>query len=339
MATGRLTGDAQRVDGCKGHDGDGDCCTGHVDGRTEGDGDRVELTVELEALAQGHVDGDVSGRGAGEECGDAAFLEALEHQRIRILADDDEHHDGVDDKGGKEHAADEDEQQLAVLVEDGKTAGGNCGEHETEDAEGCEIDNEADCLGDCLGGIGQELFRRVGCTLEHEAEDDCPEQNAEVVGVDDRADGVGNDVVKKAGEDGRKAVGSGIGGGLREGDGHGENEACADGDDCRKEGGDEVQDDNCAELLAHLLLGLCKCADDEYEHQQRGDGLQSADEQSAEDADAGCGLGGVGDEQGKSHADDHADNDAQHEAYAVIRFYDFHFFFLFPFKICTNNRS
>ena len=45
------------------------------------------------------------------------------------------------------------------------------------------------------------------------------------------------------------------------------------------------------------------------------------------------------DEQGKSHADDHADNDAQHEAYAVIRFYDFHFFFLFPFKICTNNRS
>ena len=167
------------------HDGDGDGRTRHVDGRAEGDGHGVELLVQAEALAQGHIHGDVRGGRAGEERGHAAFLQALEHQRIGVLADDDERHDGVDDEGGKEHAADEDEQELAVLGKDGKAAGGNGGEHETQNAERGEIDDEAHRLGDGLGGVGEELLGRVGRALEREAEHDSPEQNAEIVGRDD----------------------------------------------------------------------------------------------------------------------------------------------------------
>ena len=55
--------------------------------------------------------------------------------------------------------------------------------------------------------------------------------------------------------------------------------------------------------------------------------------QFAEDADAGGGHGGVGDQQGERRADDHADHDAQHKADAVVRFDKFHSFF-FLFSVC-----
>ena len=58
----------------------------HIDGRAEGDGHGVELLIQAEALAQGHVHGDVRGGRAREESGHAALLEAFEHQRIGILA-------------------------------------------------------------------------------------------------------------------------------------------------------------------------------------------------------------------------------------------------------------
>ena len=315
------------------HDGDGDGRARHVDGRAEGDGHGVELLIQAEALAQGHVYGDVRGGGAGEECSHAALLQALEHQRIGVLADDDERHDGVDDEGGKEHAADEDEQELAVLGKDGKTAGGNSGEHETQNAERGEVDDEAHRLGDGLGGVGEELLGRVGRALEREAEHDRPEQNAEIVGRDDRADGVGDNVVEQAGEDGGEALGRAVGDGLSQRDGHGEQVARDHGDDSRQERGDKVEHDDGAELLAQLLLGLGKGADDEDKDQQRGDGLQGTDKQGAKDADAGRGHGGVGDQQGERRADDHADHDAQHKADAVVRFDKFHSFF-FLFSVC-----
>ena len=318
----------------EGHDGDGDRRACHVDCSAEGDGHGVELAVKSEALAQGHVNGDVSCRGAGEECGNAAFLQALEHQRIRVLADDYEGHDGVDNKRRYQHAADEDQQELAVFGEDGKAAGGNCGEHEAEDTEGSEVYYKADCLGDCVGCICEELLGGVGRCLERKAEHDRPEQDAEVVSGDYRADGVGDDVVKKSCEYRSKAVGSSVGGRIREGDGHGENEACDDRDHSCKEGGNKIQNDDRSELLAHLFSRLCQCADDKDKHQQGRYRLERADEQSAEDTDSGRGFGSVGDNKRKYCADDHTYNNSKHEAYAVICFYDFHFSFLILLLRC-----
>ena len=311
---------------CESHNRDGDRGARHVDGRAEGDGYGIELFVEAEALAQVHIDGDVSRRGAGEERGHAAFLQAPEHQRIRVLADDDEGHDGVYDERRDQHAADEDQQQLAVLGEDGKAAGGNRGEYQTEDAEGRKVNNKAHGLGDGLGRVGEELLGRVGRGFERKAENDCPEQNAEVVAGNYGAYRVCNDVVEKSGEDGSEAVGRFIGGSVGEGDAHGEDKACHNSDGRGEEGGEEVQHYNGAELLAHLFSRLRQRADDKYEHQQRRNCLQRADKQLAEDADAGCGVGRVGDKQRKRRADDHADNYAQHEAHAVICFYDFHLY-------------
>lgn len=57
----------------------------------------------------------------------------------------------------------------------------------------------------------------------------------------------------------------------------------------------------------------------------------------AEDADAGSGHGGVGDQQGERRADGHADDDAQHEADAVVSFDEFHFFLLlFSFPVFAS---
>lgn len=120
---------------------------------------------------------------------------------------------------------------------------------------------------------------------------------------------------------------------------HGEKVACSHGDGGREKRGHEVERDDSAELLAHLLLGLGERADDEHEHEQRGDRLERADEQFAEDADAGSGHGGVGDQQGERRADGHADDDAQHETDAVVGFDEFHFFLLlFPFAVLRASR-
>lgn len=155
--------------------------------------------------------------------------------------------------------------------------------------------------------------------------------------LDDRADGVGDDVGQQVRKDLREALGRAVGSGLGQRDGHGEEVACSHGDDGRKERGHEVEHDDGAELLAHFLLGLGERADDEHKHEQRGDRLERADEQFAEDADAGSSHGGVRDQQGKRRADGHADDDAQHEADAVVGFDEFHFFLLlFPFAVFAS---
>lgn len=317
---GQLDTDAEGVHRGERHDGDRDGCACHVDGCTEGDGHGVEFLIQAETLTQRHIHRNVRGGGAREERGDTALLQALEHQRIGILADDDERHDGVDNESSKEHAADEDEQELAVFGEDGKAAGGNGGEHEAQDAERGEIDDEANGLRNGLGGVGEELLGRLGCTLEREAEHDGPKQNAEVVRGNDRADGVGDDVGQQAGKNLRKGLGRAVGDGLGQRDGHGEQVACDDGDDGRQKRGDEVQHDDGTELLAHLLLGLGQCADDQNKDQQRGDRLQCADKQGAENADAGGGFCCIWNQQGECRAEDHADHDTQHETDAVVRF-------------------
>ena len=334
---GQLHGDAERVHRGERHDRDRDGSAGHVDGRAERDGHGVELLIQTEALAQGHIHGDVRGGRAREESGHAALLEAFEHQRIGVLAHGGKGHDGVDDERREQHAAHEQEQQLAVLGEDGQTARGHGREHETEDAEGGEIDDEAHRLRDGLGGVGEEALGRIRSALERKAEHDGPEQDTEEVAADDRADGVGDDVGQQVREDLREGLGRAVGSGLGQRDGHGEEVACSHGDDGREKRGHEVEHDDGAKLLAHLLLGLGERADDEHEHEQRGDRFERADEQFAEDADAGSGHGGVGDQQGERRADGHADDDAQHEADAVVGFDEFHFFLLlFPFAVFAS---
>lgn len=155
--------------------------------------------------------------------------------------------------------------------------------------------------------------------------------------LDNRADGIGDDVGQQVRKDLREALGRAVGSGLGQRDGHGEEVACSHGDGGREKRGHEVERDDGAELLAHFLLGLGERADDEHEHKQRGDRLERADEQFAEDADAGSGHGGVGDQQGERRADGHADDDAQHEADAVVGFDEFHFFLLlFSFPVFAS---
>lgn len=189
------------------HDRDRDGGAGHVDGRAERDGHGVELLIQTEALAQGHVHGDVRGGRAREESGHAALLEALKHQRIGILAHGDKGHNGVDDERREQHAAHEQEQQLAVLGEACQTARGHGRNTRPRMPKGARLMTKRTGLRDGLGGVGEEALGRICSALEREAEHDGPEQDAEEVAADDRADGVGDDVGQQVREDLREALG------------------------------------------------------------------------------------------------------------------------------------
>ena len=59
------------------HHRDGHGRAVHIDGGPEGYAHRVEIFIETEFLAQGHIDGNVRGGRTGEECVDTTFSKAL----------------------------------------------------------------------------------------------------------------------------------------------------------------------------------------------------------------------------------------------------------------------
>ena len=99
---------------CQSHDGNGDRCTTHVDGRTKRDGDGVGILIKSEILAQLHVYRNVGGRASCEECCDTTVLQAAQNQRIWILACADESNDRVDHQCDKEHGSHQYTDQTAI---------------------------------------------------------------------------------------------------------------------------------------------------------------------------------------------------------------------------------
>ena len=98
-----VNGNAQGVDGSQGHDGNGNGCAGHIDGRTERNGDGIRIGIDAEFLGQGQVDRDIRGRAARKEGRDARRLDAFPYQRVRIAADLGIDDDRVDDESEEQH--------------------------------------------------------------------------------------------------------------------------------------------------------------------------------------------------------------------------------------------
>ena len=272
-------------------------------------------------MAELHVDRDVSGGAAGEERRDARIFQATQNQRVGVAADAHPDDDRVDDQRDEEHDADEQQDERTVGGEDLEAARGDRGVDEAEDAERSQADDPAHDLRHGLRDVLEHGLGRLLGSAQRDAEDDGPRQDADVIGVHERVDRVGEDVLHEGDQNGADALGCG-GDLLRrvgKRDVDGEDEARRHGDEGSQERRDDVEDDD--GLHGTCGLGVCQGGGYQEEDENRGDRLQGADEQRAEqadeDAEAGVpteDIGGAAREDAQNGTDDHADDDSPDKA-------------------------
>lgn len=302
------------------HDGDGHGGAAHIDCCAQRNRDGVDLFVQTQPFAQRHIDGDVRSGAAGKERGDAALLQALEYQRVRILADGDERHDRIDDQRRDQHAAHKHEQELAVIGENVQTTGGHGVKHQTQNAKGREVDHPAHRCSHGVGRVGKGGLGGLRSAAQGNTENDSPEENAEIIAVCKRVYGIIHNVGQQRFEHIADAAGRGA---VRSGSEllQCDREECAGqnrNDGC-EEGGDQVQCDNGGELSAQPLSRLCQRAGDQHEYQNWRNRFQRADKQRAEHGNP-CGRWYHQRQHQTGHQPDH---DAQHQTGAVVFADDF----------------
>lgn len=179
----KIYGNAQSVDGCQGHNRNGNGRTGHVDRRPEGNGDRIRIRVDAEFFSQGHVDRDVSRRTACKEGCHTAGRDTLPNERIGISAKLGIDDDRIDDEGKDEHRPDQEGQELSVADDGFNAVGRNGIGDEAHDAEGRQADDPLDTGRDRISTIVEDGFRRFGNAASGDAEEDSPAEDTDVVAV------------------------------------------------------------------------------------------------------------------------------------------------------------
>ena len=163
-----------------------------------------------------------------------------------------------------------------------EAGGGHGGVHQAHNAEGGAVDDPADGGGQAFGQVRQDLFGGLAGVAHGQAEDDGPQQDADEVGIGQGGDGVADGVVQQGGQHLADAAG-GSGGtvSLGQQQGGGEQEAGDDRAQGGQEGAHQIEYDDGAHVGAAALLTLSQGVDDDEEHQQGGQGFQSAHEQGA----------------------------------------------------------
>ena len=191
------------------------------------------------------------------------------------------HHQGYGAVG-----ANKDGQKLHIAKEGGKAFAAYGIGYQSHNAKGRQVDDPAHDFGDCFGGIIKHSFRVVTAHGFHgNAEDDCPEEDADVIGLQEGAhrivDGAHDQVEKHfSNTAGRRCI-SHFRSGLK-GEGGGEEERKGHADNGSQEGACHVQGDDGlhAALLVRLFLG--NGVDDKEEDQHRSHAFQGFHEKVAE---------------------------------------------------------
>ena len=316
---GQVDDDAHGVGGSQSHDSDGDSCTVHVDGSAERNGYGVVVFVQTELLAEVHVDRNVCCGGTGEEGGETALTDAAENEWIGILLQGHGYDERIEDESHDEHTADEDEEKLAVVGEDAHAAGGNRIIDKTHDTERSEADDPADSLTDGFGDFPHHVGSRLtGVFLQSQTDDDSPDEDADLVGIDERAYRVGHSILHQSDEDfadtGRSSLLYGIG----ELEAYREEEAGNNGNESSGQGADSVVADDGLEAGTDTVTALAaEGADDQHEYENGSDGLQGTYEEGAEEKYNGQ---TVGDHDAKSGTDDETAGDAEYQIDGIPRF-------------------
>ena len=93
----------QSICRCQCHYGNGDGCTVHVNGSSQRDGYGIGILIHSPLFTGLHIHRNIGCGASGEERSNGTLLQALEDQRVRVLADTPEHDDRVGHKVDKQH--------------------------------------------------------------------------------------------------------------------------------------------------------------------------------------------------------------------------------------------
>ena len=277
---GNVRRDLKRVSRSQRQHADGDGRAGHIDGGPQGNGDAVGVLVELELFGQGQVHGDVGTGAAGEKGRDGALAQAGQHQWIGVATGLRPDNDRVDHQRHEQHAAHEYGQQVGVVLESFQATFGEGGDHQTKNAQWSQTDHALDHTGDGLaevldhGACGSAGVAQ-GCT-----QGNGPDQNADVVGVQQCIDRVVESAFDHGGQHLADIAGhachlrglSEVDYGREQGAGHHGHAGCG-------QRTDDIQEDDRLDL--GFLTGAVAAdgGHDEQEHEHRSSCLQGGDEQ------------------------------------------------------------
>ena len=174
--------DAQRICSGQRQHGDRNGCAGHIDRRTERNGDRKDIRIQPESLAECQIHRDIGRRASGEEGIHAAFTDRGEDQRVWIHVNARKYDDRIHHKSDQEVRTDEDRQKLYIADERFHAGSADGVSDKTHDAERGKVDDPGHHLGDGLGNIIEPALGGAGCDILHrDTDDDRPCQDADVV--------------------------------------------------------------------------------------------------------------------------------------------------------------
>ena len=239
--------------------------------------------MQAQTLAQRHVHRNVGRRTAGEKRGNPAFAQAQKYQRVRVATQLPEHNQRIDHQRHKQHAANQHCEQVQITQQGTEARRGEGGSHQAENAQRCKADNYAHDQGDTVGQVIEYGAGSVAGMTNGNAHADGPRQDADKVGIHQRADRVVDHTQHQALQYLADTPGGGNGdvlGGqyqIRR-----EQHAGDNGHDRSSKGAEQVQNQNRADMgfLAVLVVG--NRGHDQYKHENRRNGFQGADEHLAD---------------------------------------------------------
>ena len=260
----------------------------HVDGRTERDGDGVNLGIEPKPLAELEVDGNVRCRAARKECIDSALAQGGKDERERVAADVRPDDDRIHNECDGEECAEQNGEELEVADEGIHAARTNCIRDEPHDAERSETDDPEYDLRHDDGEVAHRVLRGRACFLESDPCEDAPCKDADVVRACDCVnwvvDDVQDEVVHDLDDTARRCDVC-----VRddEMERRWEGEGESDSNDGCEEGRDDVEAHDGLQCRPRADGTLRHRVHDENEDEDRRDTLQGTDEDIAEHGDDG----------------------------------------------------
>ncbi|MCY1400084.1 hypothetical protein D9M71_151570 [compost metagenome] len=270
--------------------------------------------MQAQTLAQLQVDRNVRRRAAGEECGDAAFAQAGQHQRVWVAAQFPEYDERVHHQCHEQHAAQQYDQQVRVADQGAEARGGEGRGHQAEDAQRGKADYQTHDHGHAIGQIAQHFASGVSGVADGNAHADGPRQDADEIGVHQRTDRIVDHAQQQALQHfanpawrcDRDVLG-------RQHQAGRERHAGNHRDHGRGESAQQIQEQNRADVgfLAVLVVGNRR--HDQHEHQNRRDGFQCRDKHFADER---RGFRHIGGNQRQGNTGDQADHNLCNQAQA-----------------------
>ena len=242
--------------------------------------------MQIQALAQRHVDGNVGRRAAREKGRDRAFAQAGEDQRVRIAAHGQKDDEGIHHQRDQQHAAHQHQQQPAIAGQRAQARLGQCAGHQAKNTQRGKTDHHPDDLGHRLRQVQQRRARGLAGMPERDAQPDGPGQDADEIRLGQRleriGDGAEQQVVQHSQNVARGRAGDGgrvehqRGGKGKAGE-HGHHRCTQRADQVKHQDGPDVRG------LSTLVAGDGRRH--QHKHQHGRHGLQRGNEQVAQHGD------------------------------------------------------